>query len=449
MSSPELIARLWMLQLAFTVATLVVVLLRRPCRRLLGAERSFQLWLLPPLAMLVSQLPHPFASSPAVLPAFVLTITTAGGVFPAAAKRSMDFDWRAAIVLTWVVGVIIVGVIASLAQLRYRRQLKGAVPVGLSMRWLVWRARSPEVGPALVGAWRPRIVLPSDFDVRYDAQERMLILAHEAAHARRRDGLWSLCALIVVAMCWAHALVWWALRLLRQDQELACDAAVMRDHRDRRHPYALAMLKTQPTACVLPVGCTWSPRHPLTERIAMLKLSLPGPVRRRTGVIASFVLSMAVSGVVYAVSAPSVPESTATKSAHAAAVVNDVSATREYQLDMKVEVETEDAGQRHAKRTALALCMAPGQDATMSVRDWNVDATVTPSDGGQVRVALALRRSNGVLLAQSHLHGSLDETLRSHGDGEGADGAYRYAFEIIPRAGCPARAAAGAAKQES
>ena len=48
----------WMLLLALTVGVLMVAALRKPCRHLFGTERAFQLWLLPPLAMLASQLPH-------------------------------------------------------------------------------------------------------------------------------------------------------------------------------------------------------------------------------------------------------------------------------------------------------------------------------------------------------------------------------------------------------
>lgn len=41
-------ARGWLALLAFTAAVLVVAALRKPCRRLFGTERAFQLWLLPP-----------------------------------------------------------------------------------------------------------------------------------------------------------------------------------------------------------------------------------------------------------------------------------------------------------------------------------------------------------------------------------------------------------------
>ncbi|NMW25712.1 peptidase M56, partial [Rhodanobacter denitrificans] len=52
------LGRGWLLILAFTASVLMVAALRKPCRRLFGTERAFQLWLLPPLALLASQLPH-------------------------------------------------------------------------------------------------------------------------------------------------------------------------------------------------------------------------------------------------------------------------------------------------------------------------------------------------------------------------------------------------------
>ncbi|EIL96005.1 hypothetical protein UUA_18464, partial [Rhodanobacter thiooxydans LCS2] len=64
----------WLLILAFTAATLLVAILRRPCRRLFGAERAFQLWLLPPLAMLTSQLPHAAAAPIVALSPMVVAI---------------------------------------------------------------------------------------------------------------------------------------------------------------------------------------------------------------------------------------------------------------------------------------------------------------------------------------------------------------------------------------
>lgn len=183
-------------------------------------------------------------------------------------------------------------------------RLRGAVRYGVALRWPVLRVADPSLGPALVGAWRPCVVVPHDFDDRYDHTERALILAHEGMHARRLDGWWCLVAQLVLAVFWFHPLAWWAMSALRRDQEFACDAGVLRKNHGRRRSYANAMLKTQSAAFALPVGCAWSLRHPLTERIAMLKQAQPGWVRRAGGVIVAGVLVVLGAGIAYAATAP-------------------------------------------------------------------------------------------------------------------------------------------------
>jgi beta-lactamase regulating signal transducer with metallopeptidase domain len=417
----------WLMILAFTAAVLVVAALRKPCRRLFGTERAFQLWLLPPLTLLASQLPHAADVGNRALPSLVYVITSASDVLSSRTGALPGIDWRLGIVSIWCAGTAVFLLLAVVAQWRYRRRLLDATPVSESpSRFPVLRATSADVGPALVGAWRIRIVLPADFDHRYDATERALILAHEAMHARRRDGLWCLLAQPVVALFWFHPLAWWALSALRHDQELACDAAVLREHGAQRRSYAHAMLKTQSALFALPVGCPWSPRHPLTERIAMLKLPLPGRLRDGAGKIAGLVLVVAVAGSAYAASAPA--------DRHAAAT-----GANEYQLDMNVELGTDDTRAEHVERMTLALCMAPGKSGTVSSHGWKVDATPTP-EGKDLRIDLAVAATDGAPLAQTRLHGALGESL--HAEGKGADGLHRYAIDVTPRAGCPARMAA-------
>ena len=82
---------------------------------------------------------------------------------------------------------------------------------------------------------------------------------------------------------WFNPLVHMAARRFRLDQELACDAAVLRRHPKDRRSYGEAMLKTQLAAISLPLGCHWPSRHPLKERISMLKQSSPSAARRRAG----------------------------------------------------------------------------------------------------------------------------------------------------------------------
>ena len=421
----------WLLILAFTAAVLVVVALRKPCRRLFGAERAFQLWSLLPLAMLVSELPHAASTSRTIPSALMYMISSVAGALPSNVDTSAGIGWRSLVMLVWCIGIVIALVMAAFAQWRYRNRLRDATSMAsVSSRWPVLRATSADVGPALVGAWRTRIVLPADFERRYDATERALILAHEVMHARRRDGSWCLLAQIVVAMFWFHPLAWWALGALRHDQELACDAAVLREHGAQRRSYANAMLKTQSALFALPVGCPWSPRHPLTERIAMLKMPSPNRQRRNIGMIAGFALAIVVAGSVYAASTPPVPRA-----------IPKVQGA-EYQLDMTVEGSTDDGHKRHTDTAAFALCMGPGATAMANIGDLKVEAITVPAEKGQVRIDLAVTNVGISPPVRSQLHGALGKTL--HAKGTGADGKHAYAVDVTPQAGCPARVLAEA-----
>jgi beta-lactamase regulating signal transducer with metallopeptidase domain len=418
-----------LLMLAFTAAVLCVALLRRPCRRLFGAECAFALWLLPPLAMLASQLPHAATSSNALSGALLIMISTSGGQSPVPGTPALT--WQTVAWWLWLAGMAGSLALAAGAQARYRAGLRHAVPLpGNGMPWPVLRAYSPRVGPALVGAWHPRIVVPADFAERYDAEEQALVLAHEAMHARRHDGWWCLLAQLCASLCWFHPLAWWALDALRRDQELACDAAVLREHRGCRRRYVQAMLKT-PTAQVLPVGCSWSSRHPLTERIAMLKLSSPNLLRRRVGQLAGLVLASTVSVAVYAASTPAAGPSS-----------RQDAGTNLYQVDIQLALTRDDAKASHARRLKAALCMASGESGTL--RTDGILLAAVPHGLGQdrVRLDLAVREKADAQPVNTRLEGALGQPLQASGTVPGEN--LKYAIEVTPRRGCPARSTASA-----
>ena len=79
--------------------------------------------------------------------------------------------------------------------------------------------------PCLFGLFRPAVYLN---EAAMDAEHPEHILAHEYAHYRHGDHLWSILRGVCLAVHWYNPLVWWAAALSRQDCELACDAAVLK-----------------------------------------------------------------------------------------------------------------------------------------------------------------------------------------------------------------------------
>jgi beta-lactamase regulating signal transducer with metallopeptidase domain len=96
-------------------------------------------------------------------------------------------------------------------------------------------------GPLLLGAWSPVIVLPCEMTNGFSPARLRLALAHELAHARRRDLLWNWLPLTVHSIFYFHPLVWLATREWRLAREVACDEEALLVAQARPAEYA-AML---------------------------------------------------------------------------------------------------------------------------------------------------------------------------------------------------------------
>ena len=182
---------------------------------------------------------------------------------PAPTAPSGQTQGLAGLLGAWALGCLVVAVMQVLRHWRFVRHLP-ADP-GLCLR-------TPRgTSPGLLGVWRPRLLLPMDFEERFTLPERQWILAHEAQHARRHDNAVRLLAAALQALAWFNPLLWWALPALRHDQELACDASLLSQQPAQWRGYARALLKTDPQFAVPIAASAWQPTHPLKERIDMLK----------------------------------------------------------------------------------------------------------------------------------------------------------------------------------
>ena len=90
---------------------------------------------------------------------------------------------------------------------------------------------APDVGPAVVGLLRPRIVVPM-WLLQESAARQQFVIAHEQSHLDARDPQMLTIALcLLVVMPWNLPL-WWQFHRLRRAIEVDCDARVLRSGRD-------------------------------------------------------------------------------------------------------------------------------------------------------------------------------------------------------------------------
>lgn len=80
--------------------------------------------------------------------------------------------------------------------------------------------------PATVGFLRPVIVLPLHAD-QWVWGRRQAVMRHEMVHVARFDWPVRTVARLARAVYWVNPLVWWAVRRLDLEQELACDEEVL------------------------------------------------------------------------------------------------------------------------------------------------------------------------------------------------------------------------------
>ncbi|MYM87574.1 hypothetical protein GTP91_10320 [Rugamonas sp. FT82W] len=270
---PSLLPALLRASVTLSVAAIAVFALRLPLRRCFGPGVAYAAWLAVPLCALAALMPAAPEGSVLALRGAPTALSFAA-TMRELAPVSPSMGVSGYIVMAWLTGALGAAALQIVRQRTYRRSLGK-----LTRRDGIAYTESLHAGPALVGLWRPIVVVPADFDGRYTPGERALILAHERTHASRRDPLANAAGAALRCLNWFNPLIHIAERLMRADQELACDASVMRRHPNARRSYANAMLKTQLSAIAAPLACQWQSTHPLKERIMSLNRTTPYALR--------------------------------------------------------------------------------------------------------------------------------------------------------------------------
>ncbi len=350
----------YQLLFAVTLSLIVVLLLRRLFARAFGARIAYCMWIIVPLSALAALLPSSGLSipPPLQLPEFVTVpqisdySLTASTSVPARSEPS-SIPW---ILILWLGGASTVALVQLVQQRAFVRRLGHLRP----LEGGEWVVTSSDIGPAVVGALSPKVVLPADFAERYNAAERRLILEHERMHIARHDPFMNLLVALIRSALWFHPLVHIAAQSFRLDQELACDAAVLKGRSREIATYAQAILKTHIGPLELPAGCRWESHSTksLKRRISMLKFVTPSRVRRVLGLVAMSTVVTTTSAIAWAAKSP---EAVATSAAASEALLISKSDVQVYEMRFRILRD----GVEVAQPSANALA---GQAATFELK---------------------------------------------------------------------------------
>ncbi|ADG10316.1 hypothetical protein B7G68_09460 [Caulobacter segnis] len=293
--------------LALGASVLLVLALRRPVRAAFGARNAYALWLVVPLSILALLVPARTIVAPASILTEPAVAAVAGERSPsrASTKPSLETGGNLAIgeslLALWI--AVALGGLAIQAE-RQRRFVRSLGRLR-NTDGLLWSER-PGVGPAVIGALAPRVVVPADFAQRFTAEEQALILAHERNHLAVGDAQINAVVTGLQCLFWFNPMIHVGAAFLRIDQEIACDAAVLASHPKTRRAYGEALLKTQLAACAPPLGCHWpaSANKQLKERFTMLARHHSNRRRHLAGAAAVAVISLSVGVAAWAAQPP-------------------------------------------------------------------------------------------------------------------------------------------------
>jgi bla regulator protein blaR1 len=159
-------------------------------------------------------------------------LTPSSWILWTAASRPRSFSGLdSTLRICWILAsvtlvLVLSGASANLAwrQRRWTRTRIGGVSVYIAR----------DLGPAVVGLLRPRVVVPSWLSELPEAQQATVV-AHERSHVEAGDPRLLAIALCALVCAPWNLPLWWQLRRLRRAIEVDCDARVLKRGRDPIH----------------------------------------------------------------------------------------------------------------------------------------------------------------------------------------------------------------------
>lgn len=214
---------------------------------------------------------------------------------PAPSLAMADMGFEQWLILCWLTGASLWLSMSMVLWVRQSRELwrlprvddfdwdesiaNAARALGLT-RPIVTLESNDRCVPTVAGVFVARLVVPCDWRT-WTATQRRCVLLHELAHVERRDVSTQLIGRLVQLVYWFNPLVWYAVRRLRAERELACDDSVVRAGQtpsDYAEQLLQMLQRYRPVRSVMGVAMAHSSR--LDHRV----MAILDPQRRRSPV---------------------------------------------------------------------------------------------------------------------------------------------------------------------
>ena len=143
----------------------------------------------------------------------------------------------------WIAGILAMIILLIKSSFRLRSLKKSALPLQNKEVRRLYHHCLEEMGihrdipvcstaflrsPIIVGLFKPCIYLPIHLISDYNESDLRYMLLHELQHYKHHDAIASYLMNLTGVVYWFNPLVWYALREMRNDREVACDSAVLK-----------------------------------------------------------------------------------------------------------------------------------------------------------------------------------------------------------------------------
>jgi bla regulator protein BlaR1 len=142
----------------------------------------------------------------------------------------------------WLAGILVMTILVARSSIRLHHLKQSALPLQNQAVRMLYKECLQEMNvkkmipiystaflksPVMVGFFAPCIYLPIHLISDYHAADMRYMLLHELQHYKHKDTLANYLMNLTGIVYWFNPLIWYALKEMRSDREVACDTSVL------------------------------------------------------------------------------------------------------------------------------------------------------------------------------------------------------------------------------